>query len=92
MRVVSLAIVSVMLFATNPASAGETCEIQTKDRWQSVERVKKAAIDLGFSKIVKVILEDNCYEVVTLDADGRTVGVQFDPVTLKLVKVEEAHW
>ena len=91
MHAISLAVFSAMLVAASSASAVETCKAQPKSQWQSVDQVKKAAINLGFSKVVKVILEDNCYEVVTLDADNRIVGVQFDPVTLKLVKVEDAR-
>ena len=89
MHAISLMVLSAMLVAASSASAVETCKSQPKSQWQSVDQVKKAAIALGFSKVVKVILEDNCYEVVTLDANGRIVGVQFDPVTLKLVKVED---
>ena len=91
MHAISLTIFSAVLIAASSASAVETCKSQPKSQWQSVDQVKKAAIELGFSKVVKVILEDNCYEVVTLDADGKIVGVQFDPVTLKLVKVEDAR-
>lgn len=91
MHAISLTILSAMLVAASSASAVETCEVQPKSQWQSADQAKKAATALGFSKIIKVILEDNCYEVVTLDADGRIVGVQFDPVTLKLVKVEDAR-
>ena len=86
MHAISFTILFAMLIAASSASAVETCKVQPKSQWQSIDQVKKAAIDLGFSK---VILEDNCYEVVTLDANGKIVGVQFDPVTLKLVKVED---
>ena len=89
MHAIILTIFAAMLMAASSASAVETCKVQPKSQWQSIDQVKKAAIDLGFSKVVKVILEDNCYEVVTLDANNRIVGVQFDPVTLKLVKVED---
>jgi len=74
---------------TGPALAEEGCAESPKDTWQSVEGVREAAVANGFSNIVKVILEDGCYEVVTLNADGKIVGIHFDPVSLELVKVED---
>ena len=70
------------------AAAAESCEGGPKSEWRSVEEVRQVAADHGFGRVVKVILEDGCYEAVTLAADGKIVGVHFDPVTLKLHKVE----
>jgi len=78
---------TVALFA--PGAASADCKGGPQDQWASVEEVKKVATDHGFSEIAKVILEDGCYEVVTINADGKIVGVHFDPITLKLEKVEE---
>lgn len=89
MRAFRLAASAVVLLASGAARAAETCKGGPKSEWKSVEQVKKAAADNGFGKVVKVIVEDGCYEAVTLNADGKIVGVQFDPVTLKLHKVEE---
>lgn len=84
-----LAVCAAVFFAAGGARAAETCMGGPKSQWKSVEQVKKAAADHGFGKVVKVIVEDGCYEAVTLDAGGKIVGVQFDPVTLRLEKVEE---
>lgn len=89
MRALHLAASAVILLTADAARAAETCKGGPRGEWKGVEQVKKAAADHGFGKVVKVILEDGCYEAVTLDAAGKIVGVQFDPVTLKLHKVEE---
>jgi hypothetical protein len=87
LRLVPIAIMLTGL-ATN-AWAEDLCKGGPKDKWQSVDLAKKAAAALGHANIVKVILEDGCYEVVTLNADGKIVGVLLDPVTLALAKVED---
>jgi hypothetical protein len=79
---------AAIVFAAATAAATDTCKGGPKAQWKTVEQVKQAAVHSGYPKIVKVILEDGCFEVVTLNADDRIVGVQFDPVTLKLEKVE----
>jgi hypothetical protein len=78
-----------LAFGPSMASAADLCKGGPKSQWKSAEQAKQAAIDHGFKNTVKVILEDGCYEVVTLNADGKIVGVQFDPVTLELAKVED---
>ena len=89
MHLVQSALLAVALLGAGAASAADICKGGPKSQWKSVDQVKQAATDAGSSRIVKVILEDGCYEVVTLNAEGRIVGLQFDPVTLKLEKVEE---
>lgn len=77
------------LSAVVSAHAGQGCKGGPRADWKSPELAKKAAIENGFTKVQKVILEDGCYEVVTLNDQGKIVGVHFDPVTLKLEKVEQ---
>lgn len=79
----------ILLAASDAALAADLCKGGPRKEWKSVDQAKMAAIDRGYTKIVKVILEDGCYEVVTLNTAGKIVGVQFDPVTLELMKVEE---
>ena len=80
--------VVAIVIPTQAHSVEEPCKGGPKAQWKSVEQVKKAAVENGFTKITKVILEDGCYEVVTINDQGKIVGVHFDPVTLKLHKVE----
>ena len=70
------------------ASAADFCKGGPKSEWKSVEQVKKTAIEHGYKNIKKVVLEDGCYEVVTVNGEGKIVDVQFDPVTLKLERIE----
>ena len=80
---------TILLIVPSIASAADLCKGGPKNQWKGAEQAKKAAMEHGFSRITKVILEDGCYEVVTLNAEGKIVGVLFDPVTLKLEKVED---
>ena len=79
---------TAIVFGVQGAVAAEGCKGGPKSEWKTPDQVKKAATERGFSKIQKVILEDGCYEVVTINDQGKIVGVHFDPVTLKLEKVE----
>lgn len=81
-------LLSAAVLAT-PALAEDVCKGGPKSTWKTPADAKKAVADLGYKDIVKVILEDGCYEVVTLNADKKLVGVQVDPVTLELKLVEE---
>jgi hypothetical protein len=88
MRAYQFAFAAVLL-SGSAASATDACTGGPKNQWKSVDQVKAAAADHGYTKVVKVIIEDGCYEAVTLNPDGKIVGVQFDPVTLKLGKIED---
>jgi hypothetical protein len=77
-----------LLALTAGAHAQEGCKGGAKSEWKKPEEAEKAAIQLNHTKIVKVIVENGCYEVVTINSDGKIVGVQFDPVTLQLHKIE----
>jgi hypothetical protein len=84
------AIAFLALFpAITPVLAEEGCKATDKSLWQSPEAAKDAARAHNYTNISKVILEDGCYEVVTINADGKIVGVHFDPVTLELRKIED---
>ena len=79
---------TILLIVPSIASAADLCKGGPKNQWKGVEQAKLAAAEHGYPKITKVILEDGCYEVVTLNAEGKVVELLFDPVTLKLEKVE----
>ena len=88
MRTMQLMFVLAMFGFVNSAVAEEGCEGGPKSQWKSVDQAKNAAMEHNYHKIAKVILEDGCYEVVTINDDGKLVGVHFDPVTLELKKIE----
>jgi hypothetical protein len=85
----AISILLAISLGSSIATAADLCKGGPKSQWKTAEQAKQAAVELGYKNTVKVILEDGCYEVVTLNADGKIVGVQFDPVTLELAKVEE---
>lgn len=88
MRIHVLSAAIVISFAGQMAVAAEGCKGGARSQWKTVEQIKQVANEHGYSKIQKVILEDGCYEVVTINDQGKIVGVQFDPVTAKLHKIE----
>jgi hypothetical protein len=79
---------AIMIAVATAAVGAEGCKGGPKSQWKSPDQAKQAAVNSGFTNIQKVILEDGCYEVVTVNGDGKIVGIHFDPVTLKLEKVE----
>jgi len=84
-----LIVALLLTVASGAAAAEEGCKGGPKSEWKKPEEAKQAAVALDFTNIVKVVLEDGCYEVVIINADGKFVGVQFDPVTLALHKIEK---
>lgn len=85
---ISLAVVTAAMLSAGAAFAANPCEGGHQSDWKSLDEVRQVARDLGYANIQKVILEDGCYEVITLNDRNQIVGVHFDPVTLKLRKVE----
>jgi hypothetical protein len=84
----SLAALAAFLIA-DTAAAADTCKGGPKSQWKTADQAKDAATGRGYAGIVKVLIEDGCYEVVTVNDAGRIVGIQFDPVTLTLEKIED---
>ena len=89
MRLFHSVAATLFLITAGTATAADTCKGGPRSQWKSVEQVKQTAIEKGFTRVMKVILEDGCYEAVTLNAEGKIIGVQFDPVTLTIEKVED---
>jgi hypothetical protein len=90
MRMNYPAVFAALLAISSPALAeDEGCVGGEESAWKSPEDAKQAAIALNYTNISKVIIEDGCYEVVTINADNKIVGVQLDPVTLAVYKIED---
>ena len=71
------------------ASEDEICTSAPRSDWRSVDDVRAAAEALGYKDIRRVKVDDGCYEAYASDKDGRRVEVYFDPVSLKIVRVED---
>jgi hypothetical protein len=87
-------ILAVLLTFAAPAMADdetgeEGCVGGEEAAWKSPEEAVEVAKTLNYANISKVIIENGCYEVVTINSDGKIVGVQLDPVTLALYKIED---
>jgi hypothetical protein len=89
MRIVCLAVLTLFLFVTDRVWAADTYRGAPTSQWKSVEEVKRAAVEYGFSHVVKVLIEDGCCEAVSTSVQGKIVGVLFDPVMLRLARVED---
>jgi hypothetical protein len=85
----SLATAAAFLTLCNSAFAGEGCVGGEESAWKTPDEAKQAAIALNYTNISKVIIEDGCYEVVTINAEGKIVGVKLDPVTLAVYEIED---
>jgi hypothetical protein len=69
------------------AMAMKNCTDQPKDKWMSVKDFKSAVTKKGF-KIKKFKQPGTCYEIYGKDKDGKEVEVYFNPVNLKIIKIE----
>lgn len=74
-------------FAALPASAGDDCDAPL-NRWQSRDAVRQMAAAQGW-QILRLKIDDGCYEVRGTDAQGRTFKAKIDPETLKVLKLKQ---
>lgn len=68
------------------AVAGDDCLVPMAD-WQPREAVAKQAVDQGWT-VRRIKIDDGCYEVDGLDAQGRAIEAKIHPGTLKIVELE----
>lgn len=82
-------IVLVTLLGTS-AQAGDDCDVAI-DTWQPREAVRAMAADQGW-RIIRIKIEDGCYEVYGFDRRGQRFEAKIDPQTLLIVELEgEEH-
>ena len=72
--------------ATLPASADDDCDAPV-ERWQSREAVRQMAAQQGW-QIQRLKIDDGCYEVRGIDAQGKAFKAKIDPETLKVLKLK----
>lgn len=70
----------------NPALAGDDCVVPMT-KWQPREAVMKRVAEQGW-KLLRIKIDDGCYEVIGWDANGRPIEVKLDPATLLVVEME----
>ncbi|MDZ4101521.1 MAG: PepSY domain-containing protein [Hydrogenophaga sp.] len=73
--------------AALPTLADDDCNAPL-DRWQSREAVRQMAAREGW-QIQRLKIDDGCYEIRGIDAQGRTFKAKIDPETLKVLKMKQ---
>ncbi|WP_284212988.1 PepSY domain-containing protein [Comamonas jiangduensis] len=84
----SLLVLSLGLSAL-PTWADDDCEAPL-NRWQTREAVRQMAAAQGW-QIQRLKIDDGCYEVRGIDAQGRGFKAKIDPETLQVLKMKQDH-
>ena len=72
--------------ATLPVLADDDCDAPLA-RWQSREAVRQMAAQQGW-QIQRLKIDDGCYEVRGINAQGKAFKAKIDPETLKVLKLK----
>ncbi|MDR0810433.1 MAG: PepSY domain-containing protein [Gemmobacter sp.] len=72
--------------AATAASADDHCDRPMRD-WRPREAVEAKARELGV-EVRRIRTDDGCYEIHGRMADGRSVEIEMDPVTLMVLETE----
>ena len=68
-------------------SLADDCEAPVS-QWQSREALRQMAATRGW-QVERIKIDDGCYEVLGMDADGRAFKAKVDPQTLEVVKIKQ---
>lgn len=74
------------LVAGTAALAGDHCDRPMRD-WRPRQAVEERARNLGV-EVSRIRTDDGCYKIYGRTADGRSVEIEMDPVTLKVLETE----
>lgn len=74
------------LVAATAALAGDHCDHPMRD-WRPRQAVEERARNLGV-EVSRIRTDDGCYKIYGRTADGRSVEIEMDPVTLKVLETE----
>ena len=69
----------IVLLAASPAPAGTTTRILTPDE------ITKQLIDQGYTKVIRMEMEDGVYEVKVKGKNGKREKLNVDPMTGKVL-------
>jgi hypothetical protein len=69
-----------------PTWASDDCDAPVS-RWQTREALRQWASAQGW-QIQRLKIDDGCYEVRGIDAQGRAFKAKIDPETLKVLKIK----
>lgn len=85
------ALAASMAFGASVANASDDyddCSKAPRSEWRTQDDAKAAAKAQGY-KVSRVKVDDGCYELYARDRSGKRLELYVDPVTLKIVKVED---
>jgi hypothetical protein len=82
----ALLVLSLGLVAL-PTWASDDCDAPV-DRWQTREALRQWAVAQGW-QIQRLKIDDGCYEVRGIDAQGRAFKAKINPETLKVLKMKQ---
>lgn len=74
------------LAAGTAAVAGDHCDRPMRD-WRPREAVEERARELGV-EVSRIRTDDGCYKIYGHTADGRSVEIEMDPLTLRVLETE----
>jgi hypothetical protein len=69
--------------------ADDDCSVPMAN-WQPREAVERMAEAQGWT-VRRMKIDDGCYEIDVLDAEGRAMEVTVDPGTLAIIKIEHKN-
>lgn len=81
MKRIVIALPFAIVLATGPAFAGNKECSAPKNQWQTQDTLRQKLASEGWS-IRRIKVEDGCYEVYAMSADGKRIEKSFNPATL----------
>jgi hypothetical protein len=88
MQKIIITIFAATFAAVVPAAASsKNCGNAPQNQWLSLADITTKATGMGY-KVRQVKVEDGCYEIYSVDKDGKRVEAYFNPVTAEVVKIK----
>lgn len=69
-----------------PGWADDDCDVPV-EQWQPREAVRRMAAAQGW-QVQRLKIDDGCYEIRGIDAEGRAFKAKVDPQTLAVVRIK----
>jgi len=69
-----------------PGLADDDCDVPVQ-HWQSRDAVRRMAAAQGW-QVHRLKIDDGCYEIRGIDAEGRAFKARIDPQTLDIIKLK----
>lgn len=84
----SKALVLVAIATVSPSAlANGVCTTEPVARWMSEQAIQFKIEALGY-KVMRIQIDDNCYEIDAVDKQGKAVELEVNPMDASVVEVE----